>query len=72
MPEAVSEAAESPGSELHIHSFIVRMWLKEVGESTIHKIWRGRITHIPGDEQQYFTDVNEISVFIEAHLKEAG
>lgn len=72
MPEAVSETTDGPGDELHIHSFVVRMWLEVVAEGTNRKIWRGRITHIPSDEHQYFKDIKEIPVFIESHLEDAG
>jgi hypothetical protein len=53
-----------------IHSFIIRMWLEQPDENGEQTIWRGRITHVPGDENQYFTDMKTIPKFIRLHLKE--
>jgi hypothetical protein len=46
------------------------MWLEQANESTDAEIWRGRISHIPGDEHQYFTNRKAISKFIRIYLKE--
>ncbi len=70
MSETASESVDGIDEEYTIHSFIIRMWLEEVDEKTRRGNWRGRITHIPGDEQQYFTDIKLISTFINSYLNE--
>ena len=71
---ALSKTASEPSDELDgnpsIHSFIVRMWLEESGKNARRNIWRGYVTHIPGDERRYFSDIDEITVFIASYLKE--
>lgn len=68
MPGTVSEFVDDLDGKPSIHSFIIRIWMEGSGKKRDHEIWRGRITHIPGDEHQYFTDLNEITVFITTHL----
>jgi hypothetical protein len=51
-----------------IHSFIIRMWLEEIDEKTRRGNWRGRITHIPSGQQEYFIDIKSISTFIKSYL----
>lgn len=34
--------------------------------------WRGHITHVPSGARRYVRELNEISVFIGAYLKEMG
>jgi hypothetical protein len=46
------------------------MWLEQSDQKTRRGIWRGRITHIPSNEQQYFTDIKNIASFIKSYLKE--
>ena len=71
---ALSKPFSEPASELDVqpspHSFIVRMWREEPGNDLHQEIWRGYVTHIPGDERLYFTDVNKIIGFINSWLKE--
>lgn len=71
----MSEASDPPDG-LHdtfvVHSFIVRMWLEQSEENTGPAIWRGRITHIPGNEHHYFIDTSNIAMFINSYLKEKG
>lgn len=69
MSEIASDPSDSVHGKLIIHSFIIRMWLEQPDEKARHGIWRGRITHIPGNEQQYFTDVKSIASFVKSYLK---
>jgi hypothetical protein len=70
----LSEITSDPSDGIHgkftIHSFLIRMWLEQSEDQSRHVIWRGRITHIPSNEQQYFTDEKNILSFIKSHLKE--
>jgi len=61
---------DNTNEEYTIHSFMIRMWLEEVDENTHRGNWRGRITHIPSGEQQYFIDIKSISTFIQSYLGE--
>lgn|GEM_PF-2675671 len=64
-----------PGSEhdfdenRNMHSFIVRVWLEMSGAETNQEIWRGHIVHLPDGKRYYFSDLNEILVFIELQVK---
>ena len=55
--------------EPFIHSFVIRVWLEETDTDTREAVWRGHITHIPGDERKYLKDLSEIPTFIEGYLK---
>ena len=56
-------------TEPFIHSFVVRVWLEEANTETMEEVWRGHITHIPGNERKYLKDLSEIPAFIESYLK---
>ncbi len=64
-----------PGSEhdadqtRNIHSFIVRVWLERSKAEINHEIWRGHIVHLPDDKRYYFSDLDDILVFIESQVK---
>lgn len=54
------------------HSFIVKVWLEtSIGEKGQAR-WRGRITHVPGGEYRYVTDLDEIKTFIVPYLEGMG
>lgn len=59
----------SDQQEPSIHSFVVRIWLEENDAVTGEEVWRGHITHIPGDERKYLKNLSEIPDFIESYLK---
>jgi hypothetical protein len=50
------------------HSFVVRLWLEERQKGSGDAIWRGHITHIPGGEQRYVKNLNEILDFISSYI----
>jgi hypothetical protein len=64
-----------PGSEHDfderrgMHSFIVRVWLEMSEAETDHEIWRGHIIHLPDYKRYYFSDLDQIAMFIAAQLK---
>jgi len=70
----LSEIASDPPDGIHdkftIHSFVIRMWLEQSDERARPGVWRGRVTHLPGNEQQHFTDLKNIVSFIKSYLKE--
>jgi hypothetical protein len=55
-------------SESKVHSFIVKIWLEEVGDETENAFWRGHITHVPSGERRYLKGLSDISDFIERYL----
>lgn len=70
MSEIASDPPDGINDKFMIHSFIIRMWLEQPDEEARHGTWRGRITHIPGNEQHYFTDTKSIASFVTSYLKE--
>ena len=58
--------------ECSTHSFIVRIWLEETAEEAGQATWRGRITHVSGQESQYLKDLDEIAAFIVPYLEAMG
>lgn len=63
-------------SEARVHSFIIRLWLEDGTEgemeTTNRMLWRGHITHIPGNERSYVKDFDEIKSFIGVYLQESA
>ncbi len=70
MSEITSDPSDGINGKFTIHSFIIRMWLEQSDEKASHGIWRGRITHLPGNEHQHFTDIKIVTSFINSYLKE--
>lgn len=59
-------------TESQVHSFIVKLWLESVADEAERAAWHGHITHVPGGERRYFTDLDEIRSFIEPYLGAAS
>lgn len=55
-------------SESKVHSFIVKLWLDEAGDTTRKVVWHGYITHVPDGERRYLKRLSEIVEFIKPHL----
>lgn len=70
MSEFASDPSDGINDKFTIHSFVIRLWLEQSDEKTRSAIWRGRITHIPGNEHQHFNDLKNIALFIQSYLKE--
>jgi hypothetical protein len=58
-------------TESQVHSFIVKLWLDSVAAEADRAAWHGHVTHVPDGERRYFTDLDEIRLFIEPYLGEA-
>jgi len=56
--------------EVPTHSFVVRIWHEEVGAG--RPGWRGHITHVVGNEDRYFDDLETIPEFIRPFLVKMG
>lgn len=54
MPEPSPEA----------HSFVVKIWEKEVEDPRRDSSWRGSITHVGTGERQYFESLMHVSGFL--------
>ena len=62
--------SDSPTDQVEpfIHSYVIRIWLEDAGAENSGPVWRGHITHIPGEERKYLNDLSEIPAFIESYL----
>jgi hypothetical protein len=58
--------------ESNTHSFVVRIWLEETAQEAGVAVWRGHITHVPGGERHYLSDLNGILLFIAPYLEQMG
>lgn len=57
---------------LQLESFIVKVWLDEMGKGGECVRWHGQITHVPGGERGYFNDVCEMTAFVEQYMLAMG
>jgi hypothetical protein len=57
---------------LQLHSFIVKVWLDEIGKDGECVKWHGQITHVPGGERGSFKDLCEMTAFIERYMLRMG
>ena len=66
----VNECTDVIDGLSEIHSFIVRMWLEEVGS---HRVaCYGQITYVRNGELRYFKTLDEIPEFIKSRLQLDG
>lgn len=56
---------------MHIHSFIIHIWMEESRNKLDQPSWHGYITPVSNGERHYFTDFNKIEKIITAHLKDS-
>ena len=56
-------------TETGIHTFVLRIWLEESRSETDAAVWRGKITHYPGDEYRYVGSIAEIMDFLIPYLE---
>jgi hypothetical protein len=54
------------------HSFIVKVWLEESFEEAGETLWRGHITHVPGEERRYLRTLDDVVDFIGPYLECMG
>lgn len=69
MSEAVPGSEHDFDENRSMHSFIVRVWLEMPGAEMNQEIWRGHIVHLPDYKRYYFSDLNDIAVFIASQVK---
>lgn len=58
--------------ELYEHntcSFIIKLWVEELGDSANPPHWRGHITHVHSGQRRYFEDLAYIGHFILLYLE---
>ena len=67
-----SRGVEMDLPESQVHSFIVKLWLDSVADEADRAAWHGQITHVPDGERRSFTDLDEIRLFIEPYIGDAG
>jgi hypothetical protein len=56
-------------AEATLLSFIVKLWLEDIGDETKQMGWHGYITHVPSGERQYLRELADILTFIKPYLK---
>ena len=59
-------------TESNTHSFIVKIWLENVSETTGMVKWRGRISHVPEQTSLHFENLSAIAAFIAPYLERMG
>ncbi len=59
-------------SDVLSHSFVIRIWFEQTAEEAGQVQWRGQITHIPGEERRYVTNLVDVITFIAPFLSEMG
>ena len=55
-----------------IRSFIIRIWLEEMGDEILRPRWHGQITDVRSGDQHYIKNLNEIQEFIQTRLQFNG
>jgi hypothetical protein len=55
-----------------MQSFIVRIWTEGPPRGAGERTWRGHVTRVPGGEQRYVTDLDDVVDFITRFLTEMG
>ncbi len=55
--------------EQTIHSFIVRVWVEEMDESSQHPLYRGQVVCLPKGERYYFKQLDEILTIIQSTIE---
>jgi hypothetical protein len=58
--------------ESRVHSFIVKIWLEEMGDEPGTFSYRGYITHVPSGERRYLKRLSDVRDFIENYLEKMG
>jgi hypothetical protein len=58
-------------AESTVHSFIVKLWLEDGGETSRLK-WHGYITHVPSGARRSFIKLSEVTDFIEQYIDDDG
>ena len=59
-------------SESAAQSFVVRVWVEERAGQTGQGVWRGHITHVPGDNRRYLKSLDEIGDYLTPYLEAMG
>jgi hypothetical protein len=58
--------------EANTHSFIVKIWLEEIGDEARKATWRGHITHVPSGARRYLRELGDIVDFVVIYLEAMG
>lgn len=55
-----------------VHSFVVKIWAKEVKDPRSDASWRGSVTHVGTGERRYIQRLMQIPYFIAPYVNEIG
>ena len=54
--------------EFEVHSFIVKLWLKDEARRQEMSGWQGHITHVPSGARRYLKDLDDIVAFVKPYV----
>lgn len=54
------------------HSFVIKIWAKEVENPREDTAWRGSVTHVGSGRRLYLESLVQVSAFIAPYLVELG
>lgn len=66
------DAPELDTAEAGTHSFVIRIWQEVTADEGGPVIWRGHITHVPGGERRYLSQLTDVAAFIRPYLASMG
>ena len=69
LSEAVPGSDHDFEENRNMHSFIVRVWMEVSGTEMDQETWRGHIVHLPDYKRYYFSDLNDVLIFIASQVK---
>lgn len=70
MADVFPEDQDELDKPANIHSFVVRLWLEKLANGDCLTVWRGHITHIPGGERSFITDISSVPDLIQPFLQD--
>jgi hypothetical protein len=54
------------------HSFVVKIWARDVEAPSSERAWRGRVTHVGSGERRYVQHLLEIPAFLLKYVRRMG
>lgn len=54
------------------HSFVVKIWARDVENPLQEGAWRGRVTHVRSGERRYVQNLLQIPAFLMPYVRQMG
>ena len=67
-PQAAGRDKQSKAINNDSHSFVIRIWLEDIGSDDAPMLWRGYIAHVLEHERYHFQDLSDIITFMTPYL----